>query len=58
MCASLRDLNNMRPAPIEEVSDEETGDIPFNGANNVTEDQAKEDQEEDEDDEDDEDEDL
>lgn len=54
----MRDLNNMRPAPIEEVSDEETGDIPFNGANNVTEDQAKEDQEEDEDDEDDEDEDL
>lgn len=54
MRATLRKLVNIRPAPMEEVSDEESGDIPFNDAKHATEDNAEQAQEEEEEDDEDE----
>lgn len=55
MRAALRKLVNIRSAPIEEMSDEESGDIPFNNnAKDATEDNAEQAQEEEEEDEDEE----
>lgn len=58
-CARALELTSQSTAPIEDISDEESGDIPFDNKNGTTEDTNEADQVEADDDEaDDEEEDV
>lgn len=53
LCLRVLELTFHFTAPIEDISDEESGDIPFDDKNGTTEDAKEPDQVEDEDEEDD-----